>query len=98
MRPTATWSANLAEEAPWYLKRFHGGYQYVGILLVLLHFALPFLLLLSRDLKRNPNTLLILAVWMVFIRVIDLYYLINPTAHGEHGHGPDLRRMRLAGR
>src|SRR6202167_1347995 len=47
------WSGNLPEEIPWYLNRFAGGWQYIGVALVLLHFALPFALLLSRDLKRN---------------------------------------------
>ena len=47
------WAGNLPEEIPWYLERLSGGWQYVGLALVLGHFALPFALLLSRDLKRN---------------------------------------------
>ena len=48
------WSANLPEEIPWfYLTRVEGGWVYVSALLILGHFALPFLLLLNRDLKRR---------------------------------------------
>ena len=47
------WAGNLPEEIPWYLTRLNGGWQFVGLLLVVGHFALPFALLLSRDLKRN---------------------------------------------
>jgi hypothetical protein len=46
------WSGNLPEEIPWYLQRTAGGWQWVALALVLLHFALPFSLLLSRHLKR----------------------------------------------
>src|SRR4029434_9326626 len=44
------WSGNLPEEIPWYLERFRGGWGVVAMALVLGHFALPFLLLLSEDL------------------------------------------------
>ena len=47
------WAGNLPEEIPWYMTRLNGGWQFVGLLLVLGHFVLPFALLLSRDLKRN---------------------------------------------
>ena len=42
------WAGNLPEEIPWYLRRFQGQWRYIGIALILLHFAMPFLLLLSR--------------------------------------------------
>ena len=47
------WAGNLPEEIPWYLERLQWRWQYVGLALVAGHFALPFALLLSRDLKRN---------------------------------------------
>ena len=51
------WSGNLPEEIPLYIRRLHGGWQALALVLVLFHFALPFLLLLSRDLKRNARLL-----------------------------------------
>ena len=49
------WSENLAEEIPWYLHRIGGGWEWVAIALILFQFALPFVLLLSRNTKRNSQ-------------------------------------------
>jgi hypothetical protein len=73
------WSANLPEEIPFYLKRLAGGWQYLAIALVLGHFALPFVILLSRDIKRNPRTLAVVAIGVVVIRFVDLFWLVNPA-------------------
>jgi len=82
------WSANLPEEIPWYLKRMGGGWAYVGLGLIFLHFALPFVLLLSRDLKRNGRTLILVAVAVIVMRLVDLFWLIGPIGHdpAEGGH------------
>src|SRR5713101_7444662 len=72
------WSGNLPEEIPWYLHRLHGGWGWVGVLLILFHFALPFVLLLSRDLKRNARALALLAVAVIFMRLVDLFWLTAP--------------------
>jgi hypothetical protein len=72
------WSANLPEEAPWYLTRFQGGWQWVGIALIGLHFALPFTLLLSRRAKRAPPTLAAIAAFILAMRYIDLLWHITP--------------------
>ena len=88
-----TWAGNLPEETQFYLKRLRGGWEVVGLLLVLLHFALPFVLLLSRSLKRRAETLVRVAALMLFMRVVDLVFLFAPaTQHaavtaGEHGAG-----------
>ncbi|MEO8594566.1 MAG: hypothetical protein ABI759_14715 [Candidatus Solibacter sp.] len=73
------WAGNLPEEIPWYLTRLNGGWQYVGLLLVFGHFALPFALLLSRDLKRNFKLLASIAVFILGMRLVDLYWLITPS-------------------
>jgi hypothetical protein len=77
------WSGNLPEEIPWYINRFRGGWQYIALLLVVGHFALPFLLLLSRDLKRDASMLAKLAVAVIVMRLVDLIWLLSPAfAHG----------------
>lgn len=78
------WSANLPEEIPWYLHRFEGGFKWVGAALVLLHFALPFALLLSRDLKRNARRLAVVAVLVLLMRVVDLIWLVGPELTSGH--------------
>jgi hypothetical protein len=72
------WAGNLPEEIPWYLERLRGGWQYVALALVAGHFALPFALLLSRDLKRNFKLLAGIAIFVLFMRMVDLYWLVAP--------------------
>ena len=81
------WSANLSEETPWYIRRLHGGWQYVALLLVVFHFLLPFLMLLSRDLKRDARRLALVAGGVLVMRVVDLFWLVAPDAAIGHGAG-----------
>lgn len=78
------WSANLPEEIPWYLRRMNGGWQWVGLALVFGHFALPFVLLLSRDLKRNGRTLVGVAVFVILMRLVDLFWQVGPMHGSDH--------------
>jgi len=73
------WSGNLPEEGKWYFERLNGGWQYVALALVLLQFVLPFVLLLSRDLKRNAKRLLGVAVLVFLMRFVDLYWVVIPA-------------------
>jgi hypothetical protein len=77
------WAGNLPEEIPWYLTRLNGGWQYVALALVFGHFALPFALLLSRDLKRNFRLLAGIAVFILCMRLVDLYWLVAPDFRKE---------------
>ncbi len=82
------YSGNLPEETPWYLARISGGWQYVGLLLIFFHFAFPFIILLSRDIKRNAKWLSTIAVFILVMRLIDMFYHIGPRPfHGDTGHG-----------
>ncbi|HMV49589.1 MAG TPA: hypothetical protein PKD31_17650, partial [Blastocatellia bacterium] len=83
------WSGNLPEEIPWYLRRFEGQWRYIGVGLILLHFAMPFLLLLSRDLKKHGSRLVWVAGLLIVMRLADLIWVIVPelerTAAGHGG-------------
>jgi len=72
------WSANLPEEIPYYLRRFGNGWQGVSLLIVVGHFVLPWLLLLFRRTKRASNRLVALAVFMLVMRFMDVFWLIAP--------------------
>ncbi len=72
------WSANLPEEIPWYLRRFNHGWQWVGLAIIVFHFALPFVLLLSRDIKRDNRRLTSIALWLLVMRCVDLFFLVAP--------------------
>jgi hypothetical protein len=80
------WSANLPEEIRWYLPRTHGTWGAIALAVVVLHFAFPFLFLLSRSLKRNAGKLVIVAVLILVMRLVDLFWMIAPTFTGEHFH------------
>jgi len=75
------WSGNLPEEIPWYLIRMKGAWGWVSVLLIVGHFALPYLLLLNRDLKRTGGTVATIAVLIIAMRFVDLFWLLGP----EHG-------------
>ncbi len=75
------WSGNLAEETPWYIRRFGGGWQVLSLLLTFLHFILPFFLLLGRDIKRNPPSLAVIAGIILAMRWVDIYWIIKPALY-----------------
>ena len=77
------WSANLPEEIPWYIHRMKGGWQSIGIGLMVFHFAVPFVVLVNRKTKRNSAILAGMALWMIAVRFLDLFYIIGPEAYPE---------------
>jgi hypothetical protein len=72
------WLANLPEEIPWYLLRMKGSWGRVGVALIVGHFVLPFFVLLSQNLKRQPLRLAAVAVWILAVHYLDLYWLVIP--------------------
>jgi hypothetical protein len=73
------WAGNLPDEITWYMRRLNGGWGFVGLWLVVFHFAVPFVILLSRSFKRDINRMVWLAVWMLFMRYLDLFWNIEPN-------------------
>ncbi len=72
------WAGNLSEEVPWYLRRLQGGWQWLAGAMTLSQFALPFALLLFRDLKRSSLLLAIVAALVVVGRWVDVFWLVSP--------------------
>jgi hypothetical protein len=89
------WSGNLPEEIPWYLERFSGQWRWIGVGLILLHFVLPFLLLLSRDLKHQARRLMMVAALLILMRFVDLLWLIVPEFQGGHGAAAAAHGLRV---
>ncbi|MGA9800466.1 MAG: hypothetical protein WBQ68_15750 [Terriglobales bacterium] len=73
------WAGNLPEEITWYIRRLNGGWGYVGLFLVLFHFAIPFVMLISRPFKRDITRLVWLAGWLLLMRYVDLFWVIEPN-------------------
>jgi hypothetical protein len=83
------WSGNLPEEIRYYIPRMAGILGVTIVVVALLHFAAPFLFLLSRSNKRNPQRLVIIALVVLVMRVIDLFWVLKPAffhgaSAGEH--------------
>jgi hypothetical protein len=71
------WAGNLPDEAPYYLKRMRGGWQWVGLALIVFHFSVPFLVLLFRDVKESGPYLLAVALGVLLMRFVDVLWWIE---------------------
>ncbi len=72
------WSGNLPEEITFYRSRLYGGWGVVAVIVLVFHFFVPFFLLLSRDVKRNARLLPKIAIWLIAMRFVDLFWLTRP--------------------
>lgn len=79
------WSGNKPDQVSWYLTRTRGGWEYYGFALILVAFCIPFALLLSRSLKRNPRTLAALACVTLLARYMDDFWFIAPSFPNHSG-------------
>ena len=77
------WSGNLPEEIVWYIRRMHGGWGVTIVTIAILHFAAPFLFLLSRSLKRSGRRLMLVAGLIILMRSIDLLWMLVPAYAGH---------------
>jgi hypothetical protein len=73
------WSGNLPEEITWYTNRDRGGWQVLAWGLIIVYFGLPFVLLLSRGLKRDPRTLVWPAGAVLVMHCVYQFWLIVPA-------------------
>ena len=80
------WAGNLPEEIGWFLNRIRGGWGLVALIIILFHFALPFTLLLSRERKRSGRRLIGLALLLMFMRMVDIYWYVVPNFAHARGH------------
>jgi hypothetical protein len=84
------WSGNLPEEVPWYIERTTGMWKWFAHAIILVHFALPFALLLSSNLKADARRLVAVAVLVLAMRWVDMYWQAAPSMHLHHLHWMDL--------
>lgn len=81
------WYANIPEEVEFFYHRTQHGWGTLSYLLPLSNFVVPFLFLLSRHMKRRRSTLALGAVYLFLVHVVDIYWLVMPTA--GHSHFPN---------
>ncbi len=80
------WYANIPEETQYFLARNTGGWWYLSLLLVFGRFFGPFALLLLQGLKKRPHRLCLLAGWIIFMQIVDIYVIVLPAFHGSGVH------------
>jgi hypothetical protein len=73
------WAGNIKDEIPWYMSRAFGGWGAIAVILIALHFALPFLLLLQRGVKRRLRMLSFVAGMLMVLSLVDVYWLVAPA-------------------
>jgi Ni/Fe-hydrogenase subunit HybB-like protein len=76
------WSENLPEETTWYFNRTRGGWQWIAVALIIFEFAVPFLLLLSRDTKTSERRLMGVAALALAQRFVDVYWWVEAAYEG----------------
>lgn len=92
------WAGDLPEENSWYLSRIKGGWGWIALAVILFHFVLPFSLLLSRQIKRRAKVMMGVAIGMLFMRLVDLFWIVTPAfgGHGSHSAPVHIHWMDLA--
>jgi hypothetical protein len=77
------WAGNLPQEIRWYVNRLQSGWRFIGVALVVFHFIVPFVLLLSRTMKREGRLIAMIAIAILLSRLLDLFWLIAPEFHTQ---------------
>ena len=77
------YAGNMSEDVPFYVHRSTGGWQAVAFGLIVLHFAVPFLVLISRRSKRSPQILGSLAAGVLVMRFVEIFWVVAPEFYGH---------------
>jgi hypothetical protein len=98
------WYSSIPAEIPWMAIRglstaagHETPYQMVALVLLVGHFAIPFLGLMSRSVKRKPALLGFFAVWLLVVHFIDMYWLVMPQFDHTRIYLPLVELACLAG-
>jgi len=80
------WAGNLQDENFWYTVRATGGWKWIALFIILFHFAVPFVLLLNRPVKRTMKALAFVGSGLLVMTWMDLYWFITPAFYplGPH--------------
>lgn len=81
------WSGHLQEEITWYVARTTGGWKLVAGGLILFHFFVPLFVLLSRNNKQRTAILGAIAGLLLFMRLVDVLWMVAPSAGEAHSPG-----------
>ncbi len=82
------WYANIPEETAFYLHRAGPGWKTLGVFLMIGHFGVPFVFLVSRVVKKNLTLISIACVWYLIVHIADIYWIVRPLTYAG-GSTPD---------
>jgi hypothetical protein len=71
-----SWMGNVQDDVKYYRTRWTMAY---AITAIVLHFFLPFFLLLSKDLKRRPERLMKVAIFIFLVHLADIWFMVWPS-------------------
>ena len=77
------WYANIPEETFWFIHRGEGSWLWLSIGMIVIHFVVPYALLLSQPAKSNIKVIKFTAIWLLFAHLYDLYWLVMPNFSKE---------------
>jgi hypothetical protein len=76
------WIADIPDETPYFHQRIWTDWKYISWFLVIFHFILPFIILLSKRLKFSRVGLSTMAIWLLVVHAVDLYWIVLPQFSG----------------
>lgn len=80
------WYANIPEETVYFIERLETSpYSWIFYLNLILNFVLPFLLLMTRDAKRQISTLKLVCPIIIVGHWFDFYNMVTPGVMQENG-------------
>ncbi len=78
-----SWAGNIPEFIIWYTERNQGGWKPYTYFLIIFHFFVPFLILLSAAIKKRPRQLALVALYMLVMQWVDIYWQAGPAWHKQ---------------
>ncbi len=75
------WYANIPEETIFYNDHNRCDWEYLTYFLIVGKFMFPVIYLLAQDTKRSLRPLVTIALWILFMHVVEMYWFIAPYAH-----------------
>lgn len=73
------WYADLPEETFWFLTRWEGSWIIFSLLLIIIHFIIPYAALLTQPSKMDPKRLKFISIWLLFAHLFDIFWLVMPN-------------------
>ncbi len=88
------WYSNIPEEVTYFQERIN---EHPVLLwtVFFINFAIPMVMLMSRDAKRNPRFLIGVGTVIFIGHWLDVNMMVMPGALGDHFHGPGLLEVGM---